>query len=185
MYYIIINVHNNIVLLWFLRTGYTYGPKHGKLLECFIDDLHLPLRHTSNMDCSAHEYLRQLADLRGMYGLQKRNEWCTVEDFVLFGSLTSDTDALVSPRLRRHFAVIHLPTPSDGNVRVIVAQQLQGLLEAHSYDMDNKSYQGVLDASMELYNSMRQTLKVSNTPGRQHYFFSLKNLVSVFQVCVL
>ena len=35
-------------------TGYTYGPKHGRRLELFIDDLHLPLRHSSAA-CTAHE----------------------------------------------------------------------------------------------------------------------------------
>lgn len=121
-------------------------------------------------------------DLRGLYGLQRKNEWCIVEDFVMFGSLTSNTDALVSPRLRRHFAVISLAAPSEGNLKVIISQQLQGLLDAHSYDMTDGRYQGVVEASIQLYSSVKETFKVSDTPGRQHYFFSLKNLVSVFQV---
>jgi hypothetical protein len=117
-----------------------------------------------------------------MYSLQRKNEWSVVEDFVLFGSLTSNADALVSSRLRRHFAVIPLAAPSDGNMRVIVSQQFQGLLDAHSYDMANEVYQRLLEVSLLLYNSVKEAFKVSDTPGRQHYFFSLKNLVSVFQV---
>ena len=35
-------------------TGYTYGPKHGRRLELFVDDLHLPLRHSSAA-YTAHE----------------------------------------------------------------------------------------------------------------------------------
>lgn len=119
-----------------------------------------------------------------MYGLPRRNEWCIIEDFVVFGALTSDTDALVSPRLRRHFAVVPLAAPSEGNLKVVVSQQLQGLLDAHSHNMADGTFQGLLQASIELYGSVKQTLKVSDTPGRQHYFFSLKNLVSVFQVSV-
>lgn len=134
------------------------------------------------MDCSSHEYLRQLTDLSGLYGLQRKNEWSVIEDFVLFASLTSNADALVSPRLRRHFAVIHLPVPSEGNLKVIVSQQLQGLLDAHSHEIDDGQYHGVVQASIELYSKVRQTLKVSDTPGRYHYFFSLGNLISVFQV---
>lgn len=117
-----------------------------------------------------------------MYSLQKRNEWCVVEDFVLFACLTSDTDALVSPRLRRHLAVIHLPSPSEGCLKVIASQQLQALLDAHSYGDKADSYRGVLEASVEVYARVRETFKVSDTPGRYHYFFSLNNLVSVFQV---
>lgn len=134
------------------------------------------------MNCSSHEYLRQLTDLRGLYGLQRRNEWCVIEDFVIFGSLTSSTDALVSPRLRRHFAVIPVAAPSEGNLKAIVFQQFQGLLDAHSYDMADGSYRGLLGASIELYSHVKENFKVSGMPGRQHYFFSLKSLVSVFQV---
>ena len=162
--------------------GYTYGPKHGKLIECFIDDLHLPLRHSTSKDCSSHEYLRQLMDLKGLYGLHRKNEWSVVEDFVIFGALTSNSDALVSPRLRQHFAIIHLADLNEGTLNAIVSQQLQGLLDAHSYDMDETSFQGILEASVQLYDSVKKTLKVSDTPGRQHYFFSLQNLVSIFQV---
>lgn len=169
-------------LLYICNTGYTYGPKHSKLLECFVDDFHLPLRHSASADCSSHEYLRQLVDLRGVYGLHRKNEWSIIEDFVFFGALTSNADALVSPRLRRHFAIIPLATPSEGNLKAIVSLQLQGLLDAHSYDMADKSYVGILEASVQLYSTVKRMFKVSDTPGRQHYFFSLKNLVSVFQV---
>ena len=37
-----------------VSTGYTHGPKHGRRLELFIDDLHLPLRHSAAA-CTAHE----------------------------------------------------------------------------------------------------------------------------------
>ncbi len=42
----------------YLCAGYTYGPKHGRMLELFIDDLHLPLRHTASVPgsvCPPHE----------------------------------------------------------------------------------------------------------------------------------
>ena len=107
-----------------------------------------------------------------------------MEDFVIFACLTSNSDALLSPRLRRHMAVIHLPSPSEGALKVIASQQLQALLEAHSYSIEEGGYEGVLEASVELYSKVRRSFKVSDTPGRCHYFFSLKNLVSVFQVGV-
>ena len=37
-----------------VSTGYTYGPKQGRRWELFIDDLHLPLRHSAAA-CTAHE----------------------------------------------------------------------------------------------------------------------------------
>lgn len=101
---------------------------------------------------------------------------------MLLGCLTSNSDALVSPRFRRHLAVIHLSSLGDESLKAIVSQQLQGLLEAHSHELNSKSVQGILEASIELYSSVKETLKVSDAPGRNHYFFSLKNLVSLFQV---
>ena len=108
-----------------------------------------------------------------------------MEDFVVFGALTSNSDALVSTRLRHHFAIIHLPSPGENILEIVVAQQLQGLLEAHSHHLGEREYRGVLEASIELFAGVRQTLKVSDLPGRQHYFFSIQNLVSVFQVLTI
>ena len=164
-------------------TGYTYGPKQGKLLECFIDDLHLPLKHSTNSSsCSSHEYLRQLADLKGIYNLQKTNEYSVIEDFILFACMTGNSEALISPRLRRHMIVIYLPDPCEANRRSIVSQQLSGLLKAHCHEMSPKEFETLLEASLELYANVKEILRVSDTPGRLHYFFSIKHLVSVFQV---
>ncbi len=80
--------------------------------------------------------------------------------------------------------MVHLPNPSDDIIRTITSQQLQGLLDAHSFQIEEGRLHGVVEASVELYSSVREALKVSDTSGRQHYFFSLHNLVSVFQVCV-
>ena len=44
--------------------GYVCGPKHGKRLELFIDDLHLPLRHTTSPEhCVPHEVSSGFAHL--------------------------------------------------------------------------------------------------------------------------
>ena len=41
---------------------------------------------------------------------------------------------------------------------------------------------GILAGSLEAYSRVRQALGASDLPGRQHYFFSLATLESVFQV---
>ncbi len=152
-------------------------------MECFIDDLHLPLRKTpESSSCLSHEYLRQLADLRGVYNLQKRNEYSVIEDFVLFASVSGTSEAVISPRLRRHMTVVHLPELTESTRRVIVSQQLSGLVKAYCCEINGRELQTLLEASLELYANVKETLHVCDTPGRQHYFFSIKQLVSVFQV---
>ena len=154
-------------------------------MQWFIDDLHLPLAHCDSMStgplcCSSHEYLRQLIDSKGLYNLEKKNDWCVVEDLVIFASLTSNSDALVEPRLRRHLATVHIPDLQDHNLVVVASQQLTTLLENV---VNEVSLQRVVDYSIEVYKSVKKALGVSDMPGRQHYFFSLKFLESVFQVC--
>ena len=126
-----------------------------------------------------HQYLRQLMDGRGLYNLQKQNDWCAIEDLVLFTSLTSDTGTTLAPRLQSHFAVIQIPDLWDHTLKRVTSEMLHSFLPT---DVHPDTIQGVLGASIEAYTAVKQVLKVSDMPGRQHYFFSLAKLESVFQV---
>lgn len=166
--------------------GYSYGPKHGKTMQLFIDDLHLSLTHCNSKSdereiphCSSHEYLRQLIDIKGLYNLEKKNEWCVVEDLVIFASLTTSSDALVEPRLRRHLATIHIPELQDHNLSVVTYQQLAAILEN---SVNEDTLEKLVSSSITVYKSVKGALNVSDMPGRHHYFFSLRYLESVFQV---
>ena len=119
-------------------------------------------------------------DSRGLYNLQKQNDWCAIEDLVLFASLTSDTGTTLPPRLQSHFAVIQLPDLRDHTLKRVTSEMLHSFLPT---DVHPDTVQGVLGASIEAYTAIKQVLKVSDMPGRQHYFFSLGELESVFQVC--
>ena len=157
-------------------------------MQWFIDDLHLPLNTTYSSTtsvnskpshCCSHEYLRQLIDTKGLYNLDKKNEWSVVEDLVIFASLTSDSDAMVEPRLRRHVATINVPDLQGYNLSVVATQQLTALL---LNAISEPTLQRIVDSSIKVYRSVKQSLSVSHMPGRQHYCFSLKHLESVFQV---
>ena len=168
--------------------GYTYGPKNGKVMQWFIDDLHLPLTTTYSSTtsanskpshCCSHEYLRQLIDIKGLYNLDKKNEWSVVEDLVIFASLTSDSDAMVEPRLRRHLATVSVPDLQGYNLSVVATQQQTALLQNA---VNEPTLQRIVDSSIKIYRSVKRSLSVSHMPGRQHYCFSLEYLESVFQV---
>ena len=169
-----------MVLYLSLVSGYTFGPKHGRSINWFIDDLNLPLRHSEKAGaCLSHEYIRQLLDCKGLYCLQKSNEWCAVEDLLIFAALTSASHLHIAPRLQRHFSVIRLPELKEQNLKAIVSQMVTSHLESSS---SAEVLQATLSASLDAYSSLKETLKISNSPGRQHYFFSLAQLESVFQV---
>ena len=154
-------------------------------MQWFLDDLHLPLSNITTSangkpsHCTSHEYLRQLVDIKGLYNLEKKNEWSIVEDLVIFASLTSDSDALVEPRLRSHLATINIPELQGYNLNVVATHQLTALLQSA---VSEATLQRIVDSSIKVYRSVKQALSVSHMPGRQHYFFSLKYLESVFQV---
>ena len=165
------------------------------------------------------QYLRQLLDGRGLYNLQKHNEWSTIEDLAVFGALTSSAasasgskGATVPSRLQRHFAVLQVPELEKPDLRAITSRLLQALLAVGGNKIDpppgggpkiNKTdvppsggpkgtaesgappsggLNGILSGSLEVYSRVRQALGTSDLPGRQHYFFSLATLESVFQV---
>ncbi len=131
---------------------------------------------------SGNEYLRQLADTSGLYNLQKRNEHCTIEDLVIFASLTSSEGALLDPRLRRHFSVVHLPGLSSNTTYEILSAQWMAYLRSHG-DNVGGGLGGVSLALAEVCGRVCDVLRESDTFGRAHYLFSLKQLESVCQVC--
>ena len=96
--------------------------------------------------------------------------------------LTSATDAIIPPRLRRQLAVVHLPELTGESLKAVVSLQLFTFVSAHTGAMDESTLQKVVGISTEVYSKVRQALKVSGMPGRQHYIFSLRQLESAYQV---
>lgn len=138
------------------------------------------------LSSSCCQSLRQLANSHGCYNLSKHNEWNSIEDLVIFATLSSSTGAVpLARRLKRHFTVIQVPDLKEDHIVMplllqshCVSQGQQGAeLEEQSSRMDS-----ILDASLEVYHSTVRALKMSDLPGRSHYFFSLGSMESVFQV---
>ena len=153
------------------------------------------------------QYLRQLLDGRGLYNLHKHNEWSTIEDLAVFGALTTSStsgsscreEATNASRLWRHLAVVQVPELEEPALRVITSRLLEALLAVGGSEIDpppggdpkgisetdtppSGCLKGILAGSLEAYSTVRQALGTSDLPGRQHYFFSLATLESVFQV---
>lgn len=101
---------------------------------------------------------------------------------VIVSCLTSTTDAVITPRLRRQLAVVHLPELTGESLKAVVSLQLFTLMSAHTGAMDDGMLQIVVGVSTEVYSKVNRALKVSGMPGRQHYLFSLRQLESVYQV---
>lgn len=175
-------MYRGLILFLTYHSGYTFGPKHHKKLHWFIDDFHSPLKHIPHHPHTSHEYLRQLSDTSGIHNLHKKNDWCAIEDLIIFACLTSDSDALLGPRLRRHLAIVHLPELSTRTAESIISLQLATYLSAHTEDLGESTLDNLTLLLTEVFSRVREVLKVSDMTGRAHYLFSLRQLESVYQV---
>ena len=204
---------HTVILPYSPPIGLTYGPQDRKTLHVFIDDLHLPL-HNKTTPPSCHEvrtcnfnnyycmyslthsntlqYIRQLIDGRGVYNLGKPNAWSTVEDLTIFAALTSSSGkTTISPRLQRHFAVIHLPELSEPHLAAIMSETLHTLcgglegseiVPGDGVRITGEALSSVVQSTVAVFQQVREALRESEMAGRRHYTFSLSHIESVFQV---
>ena len=84
---------------------------------------------------------------------------------------------------QRHFAVFCLPQPQDEALKSVVNGILDvnmGLSEKPAVDID--LHNSIVSASCKLLVSVQKVLRISPMPGRRHYLFTLRDIVTCFQV---
>lgn len=150
------------------------------------DHIRLQTYHTHTH--SHTQYIRQLIDSSGAYNIGKRNTFASIEDLSLFTSLTTNIGhTTISPRLKRHFAIVHLPELSGIPLTSILTETLWTLCGGVSgttagSQIDRDKLTSIVKSSEVVFLKVRAALKESDMPGRQHYVFSLSQIESVFQV---
>jgi len=85
---------------------------------------------------------------------------------------------------KRHFNLIYLPIPSGQALKSI----FHGTLEASMFyseksGLDSDLHTALIEASCSLLDAVNQVLKPCPTPGRQHYMFNMKTIITILQVC--
>lgn len=88
---------------------------------------------------------------------------------------------MLNPRFRRHFSVVHLTNLSSETTQNIVAAQLSAYLSSHGNSVEG-GLGGVSLALAEVCEDVCDAMRESDTSGREHYLFSLRQLESVYQV---
>ena len=131
--------------------------------------------------------MRQLVDGGGLWNLSRPNCWSVVENLTIFAALTTDGKTTIPLRLQRLFAVVQLPELSPTNLQSIVSEMLRVLCAGigvwQGAELSGEVHRHVVQSSVELFSRVREALRASDTPGREHYVFSLSQLESAFQVC--
>ena len=147
--------------------------------------------HTHTHTHTSLQYIRQLMDCHGVYNLGKPNTFSVVEDLTLFAALPSNIGTTtIAPRLQRHFAIIHLPELVDTPLTTILTETLRtycgGLAETKAGTQGSSisadALSSIVQSTATVFLQVRDALRESNMPGRQHYVFSLSHIESAFQV---
>lgn len=86
-------------------------------------------------------------------------------------------------RFKRHFTLIYLPLQSGSALKSI----FHGTLEASMFynersGLEAELHTALVDASCSLLDAVNQVLKPCPMPGRQHYMFNMKSIITILQV---
>lgn len=110
-----------------------------------------------------------------------------MEDIYFYGTMNYEPGPngiqKIDPRLLRHCVLLFLPTPEGKELKSILSGTLEAsmLFNEHS-PIDTDLSNAIVEASMNLLTSVTNVLKACPTPGRQHYLFNMKTIITVLQV---
>lgn len=144
-----------------------------------VDDVNMPIVETYGAQPPV-ELLRQFLDFSGFYDREKLF-WKDIEDALLFvgAAPPGGGRAVVTPRFTRHFNVLCMPPASDAVMYTIFESILKGFLSKKFDDEAKGMCQGVVKATIDLYN--RISAELLPTPAKFHYTFNLRDISKVFQ----
>jgi dynein heavy chain len=163
-----------------LRPG-LWGPKSGKKLIIFIDELHMPLPDKYDTQ-QPIALLRFLLDKKIMYergGFLEKREFRDTQ-FVTALLPPGGGYTMVDPRFLSLFNCINVLFPSEENIKTIYNSILSAHLKAKSFPEDVKEL--CKDVTVSTYKLFeRVCLALPRSPIKFHYIFNLRELSKVYQ----
>ena len=163
------------------RGGKSFGPPGGKKMTAFIDDMNMPERNNWG-DQPTLEIVRQLIETSGFCFLDKdkRGDLKVIEDLQYIGAMGHPGGGRqdIPNRLKRHFFVFNLITPSVQVINEIYGQMMTGRF-AGVPQFFGKLVELLPNITVTLWNWMRT--KMLPSPSKFHYTFNLRDLSRVFQ----
>ncbi|PSC73956.1 flagellar outer dynein arm heavy chain gamma [Micractinium conductrix] len=168
------------------RQGRTFGPPGGKSMTVFVDDISMPAINEWG-DQVTNEIVRQLLEQQGFYSLDK-----PIGDMKYIVD-TRFVAAMVTPgagrsdipnRLKRQFAIFHVPPPSETAIHNVFGTLMAGRFDEETFGAEVADMAAKLvPATMALWN--RVQAKLLPTPAKFHYLFNMRDLSKVFQGVIL
>ena len=79
--------------------------------------------------------------------------------------------------------LLFLPTPQGQVLRSILSGALEAsMIYTEQSNIDTELAQAIVDASMSLLVAVSDVLKACPTPGREHYLFNMRTIITILQV---
>jgi hypothetical protein len=84
---------------------------------------------------------------------------------------------------QRHFTIIHLPTPKGSILKSIFNGTLEAtMLFNEKMTLESDLHVALIETSSKLLDRIVDVLKKCPMPGRQHYLFNMKHIITILQV---
>ncbi|XP_064650622.1 uncharacterized protein LOC135502065 isoform X3 [Lineus longissimus] len=192
------------------KHGRTYVPKGNKRLMCLVDDLNLA-KTDEHGNQTAVELVRQHIDDGGFYS-PHNHSWRYVKNVCYVTTINPQATASIpkmSPRLLRHFAILHCPFPSGNELNSIYSTlahthfippetsavhltNMPGLqiglhddkLKGHNVVRDEEdALKTLLTTLVKVTVELQDRLRTMYLPiaQRVHYVFNMKTLSTIFR----
>ncbi|KAL0227387.1 hypothetical protein P9112_014711 [Eukaryota sp. TZLM1-RC] len=166
------------------RLGSTFGPKAGRKMIYFLDDINMPEINTWG-DQETAEIVRQLIEDKGFYNLERPGDWISIVDLFFFAAMQHPGGGRndIPDRLRRHFAIFNCTLPSQEAVEHVYSLIIKGYFTTQAPRSFPESLSNVLNnivpMTYSLWDSVKQ--KMLPTPAKFHYMFNMRDLSRITQ----
>lgn len=179
------NFYNTLEDMTEKKMGSNFGPKNCERLTVFIDDINMPEINEWG-DQITNEIVRQVVEMSQVYDLSKPGMRKEFKGLVFMAAMSHPSGGKndIPNRLKRHFSILNMPLPEEGNI-----QQIFGTIYEGRFGNDNYS-QGVQDVARMLTRmsiSFWEAIgkRMLPTPDKFHYFFNLRDLSRITQGVML
>jgi len=170
------------------KQGKTFVPRGGKRMTVFIDDMSMPFVNLWG-DQITLEITRQLIEWKGFYFLSKedRGAFEQIEGLQYLGAMNHPGGGRndIPNRLKRHFFIINMTSPSQRSIENIYGKILEVLFNPKRYSSEVINMKNLLiDSTITLWEQVKRRLLP--TPAKFHYVFNIRELSRVFQgICAV
>ena len=157
------------------KSGRLYAP-HGTKRACFfIDDLHLP-RHDGCGTQGVLELMRHMLDYGNWFDLHLCVER-VIQNCSFVAAMAPSASSLTHPRVRRHFACLHLEPPSVEGLQHIYETIAVSMLRTLEPEVQRMA-PILAQSSVKILIDLSSVLIA--TPDRPHYSFTQHDLAKIF-----